>query len=75
MLFKASKWPQKFRTQKSVEKLPKWKMYALSQWNRWVATNVHLDHRITERNTITRYTTFILGKPQGGENSEKTYLI
>jgi hypothetical protein len=31
--------------------------------------------RITERNTITRYTTFILGNPHGGENPTKTSLI
>jgi hypothetical protein len=31
--------------------------------------------RITERNTITRYTTFILGNPHGGENPAKTSLI
>jgi hypothetical protein len=31
--------------------------------------------RITERNTITRYTTFILGNPQGEENPIKTSLI
>jgi hypothetical protein len=27
--------------------------------------------RITKRNTITRYTTFILGNPHGGENPSK----
>jgi hypothetical protein len=31
--------------------------------------------RITERNTITRYTTFILGNAHGGENPAKTSLI
>jgi hypothetical protein len=31
--------------------------------------------RITERNTITRYTAFILGNPHGGENPTKTSLI
>ena len=31
--------------------------------------------RITERNTITRYTTFILRNPHGGENPTKTSLI
>ena len=31
--------------------------------------------RITERNTITRYTTFIMGNPHGGENPTKTSLI
>jgi hypothetical protein len=31
--------------------------------------------RITEKNTITRYTTFILGNPHGGENPTKTSLI
>jgi hypothetical protein len=30
---------------------------------------------ITERNTITRYTSFILGNPHGGENPTKTSLI
>ena len=31
--------------------------------------------RITERNTITRYTTFNLGNPHGGENPTKTSSI
>jgi hypothetical protein len=31
--------------------------------------------RITERNKITEYTTFILGNPHGGENPAKTSLI
>jgi hypothetical protein len=31
--------------------------------------------RIIGRNTITRYTTFILGSPHGGENPTKTSLI
>jgi hypothetical protein len=31
--------------------------------------------RITERNTITRYTTFIMGNTHGGENPTKTSLI
>jgi hypothetical protein len=31
--------------------------------------------RITERNTITRYTTFTLGNPHGEENPAKTSLI
>ena len=31
--------------------------------------------KITERNTITRYTTFILGNPHRGENPAKTSLI
>jgi hypothetical protein len=35
----------------------------------------HSIDRITERNTITRYTTFILGNPHGGENPAKTSLI
>jgi hypothetical protein len=31
--------------------------------------------RITERNIITRYTSFILGNTHGGENPAKTSLI
>jgi hypothetical protein len=31
--------------------------------------------RITERNTITRYTAFILRNPHGGENPTKTSSI
>jgi hypothetical protein len=31
--------------------------------------------RITERNTITIYTKFILGNPHGGENPTKDSLI
>jgi hypothetical protein len=31
--------------------------------------------RIIERNTITRYATFYPGKPNGGENPEKTSSI
>jgi hypothetical protein len=35
----------------------------------------HSIDRITERKTITRYTTFILGNLHGGENPAKTSLI
>jgi hypothetical protein len=31
-------------------------------------------NRITERNTITRYTTFYLGKPSRGRKPNKNYL-
>jgi hypothetical protein len=35
----------------------------------------HRIYRITERNKITRYTTFILGNPHGEENPTKNSLI
>jgi hypothetical protein len=35
----------------------------------------HRIDRITQRNKITRYTTFILGNPHGGEKPTKTPLI
>ena len=41
--FRASKWPQKFRTRNTVENLPNVN-WSLSQSNRWVATDIHLDH-------------------------------
>ena len=44
--FRASKQPQKFGTQKTVEitrKLPQWTI-VLSKWNKCVASNIHLDH-------------------------------
>ena len=47
--FKASKRPWKFRTRKTAEKitrkLPQWTI-VLSQWNRWVAIDIHMDHDV-----------------------------
>jgi hypothetical protein len=32
------------KSEKIITKLPRWRT-ALSQWKRWVATNIHLDHK------------------------------
>jgi len=56
MLFRASKWLWKFRTRKTrkkrvncatIKETEKLKETLVgSQWNRWVATNVQLDHLV-----------------------------
>ena len=44
--FRASKWPQKTGTWKTVKKRPRWKTFSLRQCTRWVNTDVHLDKKI-----------------------------
>jgi hypothetical protein len=43
MSLRASKRPQKFETQKTVEKTAKVENCFLSQWNRWVSNDIHMD--------------------------------